>query len=346
MSLLNDMLKDLEERKPKEIKIAGSHLDIVGGRNIHFGLRLISVIVITATLTALTFHFFKPAAMQKIVTQDESTTKSKDIPAEMTQVKAEPIPNSNVNQDVKAIQTKPVETNAVIPKQQETQVLQSQIPTAQTSTHSMAETEQLINASINKVLAAPSIEELQENKYKQAMEFANQGDWAKAIDMLQSLLNENPRFISAYQSLAAFQLQQGNVRAAKKVLLQGIEYAPQKIELRKMFAHVLGQTGDIKKALSILLSNAPPIVKDPEYYALMASYLEKDGQMQRAGQVYRALVDIEPENSTYWLGYAVALESMNRLNEALKAYAKVLDGYDTKPVLQAYAAERVKVLKG
>jgi len=145
--------------------------------------------------------------------------------------------------------------------------------------------------------------------------------------------------------LASFQLHTGQLAAAKRTLVKGIRQEGS-VELTKMYAHILGEEGQYKKALKVLYQMSPPINQQQDYYAMMAVFFEKLGEVEKAGEIYQSLVNIEPENGAYWLGLAISLEQMNHLNAAVKAYHRVLDNYDSKPMLQAYAAKRLKLLKG
>ena len=86
--------------------------------------------------------------------------------------------------------------------------------------------------------------------------------------------------------------------------------------------------------------------KEQDYYALMAAYFEKTGQIEQAGKIYSALVKANPNNGSFWLGLAVALEQTKKSNLAIQAYQRVLDNYESKPIIQAYAAERLTKLQG
>jgi tetratricopeptide (TPR) repeat protein len=320
MSLLNDMLKDLEGQNKVTIKVPSKPVGLPIENKFHRMIRIFSITVIIATMTALAINFFdlKRTIQKPIEKKIESEVKNPKLIKNLSQAS-----DAGISEKTKSEKT-------LENKRQEPIVLPSQI----------------VEIPILKRFSPPSLHERNVEKYHKAMEFANDSRWQQAISLLWQIIESDSEFIQAYQSLAAFQLQQGQIDSARNLLLKGLHLSPNNYDMRKMLAHIYGESGSLKKALAVLMRNAPPIGNDPEYYALLAAYLQKNDNSEKSAEVYRSLIKIEPANGTYWLGYAVALESINKLNEAQKAYQKVLNSFEMQPILQAYAAERLNVLKG
>ena len=83
-----------------------------------------------------------------------------------------------------------------------------------------------------------------------------------------------------------------------------------------------------KQALYLLQQYSPPIEEYPNYYALMAALQQQLGQPNLAVQLWSVLA-IQNDNSTWWLGLSIALESSSRPNAAIDAYEHAIsaEGY-------------------
>ena len=97
-------------------------------------------------------------------------------------------------------------------------------------------------------------------------------------------------------------------------------------------SRILINQGKYQQALAVLKKHAPAdISQAPDYFNLMAVTFETLNKLDKAGAIYQQLVYVDPNKSAYWLGLGLALEHQNQLNQAINAYARVIDSYDATP---------------
>jgi tetratricopeptide (TPR) repeat protein len=117
---------------------------------------------------------------------------------------------------------------------------------------------------------------------------------------------------------------------------------PTDIELR---ARVLVDEGKFSDALTILKKTTPTINQYPDYYALLAAIYQHEGSSTQAAQLYRQLLAIKPDQSKWWVGLGVALETIGRNGEALEAYTEAKNNkQNLTPELQTYLQDRIENL--
>lgn len=188
-------------------------------------------------------------------------------------------------------------------------------------------------------------EQLAEQNYQAAIDAANQGDFAMAIDLADKALSENPAYHDARKIyiLAAFQTGQDNI--AIKALEEGLRLAPEYSPFVKIKARLLIQENRAQEALAMLDKIKPEVDKDPEHYAFIAALYQDLGQYDQAVQLYNQLLAIQPYNSVWWAGLAVSIDAKGHAKEALIAFEKAreLGGLDV--TLSEYVYNRIETLK-
>lgn len=84
----------------------------------------------------------------------------------------------------------------------------------------------------------------------------------------------------------------------------------------------------------------------PDFYGTLAAALQSVGRVLEAGSLYRSLIQVDPNDGRYWLGYAIALEHNNKANQAIAAYIRASQNPDSEPTVRDYAENRLKILQG
>lgn len=139
-------------------------------------------------------------------------------------------------------------------------------------------------------------------------------------------------------------LGQGRQDRAGELLLEGLAHAPRDADLARLYAGLLVRRGDLAEALELLERAAPPLRADPDYHALRATLLRRTGRPEAAVEVYHSLVRSRPASGLWWMGLGIALESAHREREALPAFRRALRGRDLQPAVSRYIGERIAAL--
>lgn len=183
--------------------------------------------------------------------------------------------------------------------------------------------------------------------YNQALTFLDEGDFYSAEQALQLIIKQNPKFIKASQTLAEILLEQNKSKQAQVIISQGLQRFAQDLKLLELQAKLLLSQQRVTKALALLKKNAPADISiAPDFYNLMAVAYEKLNQIDKAGEIYQQLVYINPHKSAYWFGFALYLENRQQRNEAVNAFVHATESYDATPLIVAYAKDRITALRG
>ena len=189
-------------------------------------------------------------------------------------------------------------------------------------------------------------EEWHDEQLNAALEALEAGAEQHATDLLTLILTRFPASIEARENLAGIYLAQGALDEAFTVLNEGLGYEPHNLSLTTMKARVLVEQGKHREALTLLLQFNPDINKSPEYYALLAALFESLGRTNEAGSVYQTLIKLDPTNGQYWLGLGIALEHKHSLQQAMEAYKRASQSENIQPAVRSYAENRLNSLQG
>jgi tetratricopeptide (TPR) repeat protein len=197
---------------------------------------------------------------------------------------------------------------------------------------------------IKKTEVKPSPQQLAERSYEQALEAIDQNNFEQAEIELQASLKKVPNFIKARKTLVTLLINRQQYHSAAQLLQAGLRYTPDSVDLIKLYAQLLVRQGRLPKALVILQHVTPALEDEPEYYALMAVLRQRLGDPMIAAQLYEQLLKYNSNNSVWWMGLGIALESFGKRNAAVNAYKHAISTGGLSPDVQAYIEG--KILQG
>jgi MSHA biogenesis protein MshN len=201
-------------------------------------------------------------------------------------------------------------------------------------------------ALVNKVYAPLSVEEWHDTQMNKVLAAIDEGADARATELLKTILIKTPQSVDARESLASIHLNNGNLSEASAIIEQGLSYMPANPSLLTIKARIFLEQGRSQEAIALLSRHHPSLARFPDYYGTLAAALQSEGRIVDAGSLYKALLQVEPDNSQYWLGYGMALEYNNKKNQAIEAYNRVTQGFEGDPAVRDYAENRLKTLQG
>lgn len=199
---------------------------------------------------------------------------------------------------------------------------------------------------VKKVFQALSGKEWYEDQLNTALQAIEEQDDARAIGILHIILGKFPSSMEARETLAAVYLSRDELAQAEQILDEGLRYEPRALRLSTMKARLLLEQNKPQDAFTLLDQFSPEIRKEPDFYGLKAVLLQALGRTNDAGSLYQALLKLEPSNGQYWLGYGIALESKHATQQAIAAYKRATQSEEIEPNVRAYAENRLKRLQG
>ena len=344
MSLLNNLLKDLSKQKPLKNPIPLLHAVPSNGIT-QFMWRLIAggiVLIIVCIGLILINKVSDSLAKLQVPLQDESAIIVTD-----SVLKAAPLV--------------PLKQISYIPALPPVQVLESKLPPAPqltseenelpdwVDTEEDLESKAIANSestAVNKIYAPQTLSEWHDAQMNKALQAIEEGRDDRAIEFLQEILDKIPNAVNASENLASLYLTYGDYDLAATVVNDGLKYTPSDIPLISIKARLILEQGKTAEAVKYLSNYHPPIETYPDFYGTLAAALQGEGKIVESGGIFKSLIQIDPNNGQYWLGYAISLEYTHNLNQAKEAYIRASQSPDTETVVRAYAENRLKKIQG
>lgn len=162
-----------------------------------------------------------------------------------------------------------------------------------------------------------------------------------AAERLEQALNLEPAAFAPRELLADLHLRHGRRSAALELWHGGVKLAPAEVHWRKRLARALLEDGDGAGAIAQLqLGAQPTVAADVEFHGLLAAAYQRQGEPSRAAAVYRRLAEQEPRGGIWWLGLAIALEGLRDGEGAKNAYQQALSSEGLGEEARSFAAGR------
>ncbi|WNC68138.1 tetratricopeptide repeat protein [Thalassotalea nanhaiensis] len=373
MSVINEMLKDLDKRKADEQAIANGHYQSrmpATATNKNFGMVLIAILI-TASICIASMYFLFPNAQtisstplivdNSVVEKTLNAENKQAKPAIVKTRKDDTVPANNnknttseiaTNTDVnvtpkEAAQKEP--TAAVVLAKTDPEVvtvsavqsthLSKEVPTAIPTKEDVAKTSSLV---ISKVELTPA--KLADKKLNIAMRALQNGQLKKAETLLEEAIILQPYYVEARKELAALWFGRKTYQPAKNLLSQGVMLMPDNEDFRMMLARIYSIEGNNEKAFKVLseLSTSRLL----EYQLALASMASQSDHHVAAINAYNKLLVMRPEQSRWWLALAISYDSNEQYQPATSAYQKAIAlGRLSSNSLQ-FAKQRLAELEG
>lgn len=178
--------------------------------------------------------------------------------------------------------------------------------------------------------------------YKKAMEALSAGEEEQAKLLLTDLVDTYPEYVAACETLIKLLLRHGDNKEAENVLLMGLKHQPHYLPFIELRARMLADANKNKEALVLLQSDSPKLNDHPDYYGLMAVLYQRVGEFMMSAKLYEQLLKMNGNKAVWWIGLGIALESLDRRNEALQAYTKAAESDGLTPELNAFVSGRIQ----
>lgn len=355
MSLLNQMLKDLEQRHASSTEVKELHGEIHSVPDVAASVQWWRIILVMLSLLLLGFAVWWAMRQQ-------SPQPAMPMPASVVPPAVMPA------QPVAALPTEPP---PVAPAADVTTV--PRLPGLETGLHSTPLAPSAIPGSARKaeppvepVDAMPTVTEppkhvklspevsiksmtpqqRSDNQYKQAVSLLQQGRVAEARDAFMLAVQEDPANHNARQMLAGLLVESKRSGEAMEVLQDGVRIAPEQSGFTMALARLQVEAGDRDTALQTLEQGAKYAGDDAEYHAFYAALLQRSGRHDEAVTQYLASLQTDPANTNWLVGVGISLQEQGRYADAREAFERARMVGGMVPELAAFVDQRLSQLKG
>ncbi|HEX7642666.1 MAG TPA: tetratricopeptide repeat protein [Burkholderiaceae bacterium] len=372
MSLINQMLQDLEQRSAGGINsvpsgIHGQIRAVPARRRIHPAWWMLLLVPLAG---AAVWYWMRPALqarpaqapqtaqavqqVQQVQQMQPATNLSLKIasqlgalppdtdpavpPPNIAAPAPEPKPYMSLAPETPREDNKVAEKvieKAAEPKAAETPKAQQAAP---------VKTDEARPAEVTKHVSELTPQQHAENEYREAAVLIQAGKQAEAIAILQQALKLDARHAGVRETLIGLLLQARRSDDALKVAQDGLALDPAQPGLTMILARVQLDQGDLHTALATMEHGMPYAGSNAEYHAFTAALMIRDKRNKDAIQQYTAALTVQPQNGVWWMGLGMALQSENHLPEAREAFLRA-DRSDTlTPELKAFVEQKLAQL--
>lgn len=371
MSLVNQMLQDLEQRRTAEASVSplgglsASGAAVATTQSINYLLLGTTLILLVTVVLALIYLF---GGRQAVVAEPVA-----EMMVSSVEVKAEP----EIQQSIVEMDPVWVEKESVINKIQSTEqsshvpvkvektelikkpVIKGEIESAGSisirepvsnsvggapTVIPMNEETQSDRSSVNKIIRPLTSEQQAQIAFQDAVKLLGRGDEPAAQHELEKALSIEPVHMRARETLSALLLNTGRVSEAAQTLSEGLRLRPTSTPLAKLYARVLVDQGDNDAAVAVLERARPLVATDPDYYALMGVLYRGVGKHAQASQVYQQILQARPGVAVWWMGLALSEDAMGSSAKALEAYQRAHRAGGLKAEVLQYVQSRITAL--
>ena len=181
--------------------------------------------------------------------------------------------------------------------------------------------------------------------YKEAMQLLQAGDKTKASISLHKVLAKQPTHMNARVQLIDYYRSIGETAKVEELLQQGLNINDKEPVYIKQKALLLNEKSKHGEALSLLLTMPKARQDDQEYKALLALTYFHEGLFDLAQRNYNQLLRLNPKNSNWRLGLAVAQDAAGEYQGAIENFTKAHNcgGLDSDTL--KYIQQRINTLQ-
>lgn len=163
---------------------------------------------------------------------------------------------------------------------------------------------------------------------QQAVLAAQSGRLMNSVSLWQQVQALAPQQSQAYTSQARLWGQMGQPERAQQILQQGLNEGADSAELRLLLAQHYVQQQQWAAADAVLLPQFD-LSLYPEYYGLKATAAQQRGDSVAAQQWFSRLIVLQPQQARWWLGAAIAFDQHGQRQQAQLHYRQALQWGDT-----------------
>ena len=376
MSVINQMLKDLEERAPEQGQVAMPVA--VSNKSSTMKIVVVSVVVLVC-LNLLGLYIWD--LQEQIQQQTKPLVSSSEIKAkeqkqepvkrqvrvssgELTEEKQEQVTilqqvKPRVSSDELTVkkqkqvaipqQIKPrvlsdelivkKQEQLAIPQQTKPRVSSSELRTRAKEENKIA---QVTPSKMTVSRREMTPKELVSQKLARAEKAIRNNDIIKAEAFFEEVLIIQPNHKEARKKLAALWFGKKSYQQATNLLSQGISLDSNDAELRMLKARIHQQQGQIQAAYNTLKPLA--LVKNQEYQVTLANVSQQIARYKSAIQAYKILIDMQEYSGRWHLGLAIIYDKSSQFSLAAAEYKLALTKPDLSIASAEFAQQRIQAL--
>ncbi len=353
MSLVNDMLRDLEKRQLRERQQLSSYggFSVAGAPEIesaaHGRVWLIPLALVLLSAGMLAGGRIDWAQLGNADTPAPDPIPAAFVSGPSVDDTASLLPVNEpevaaVSDVVTGVPEEPAAGAAAVDSRKEPVELAAEEPV---SVAAVATPTPLVESAPLRTPVRRTPEELGAERMDHGVAALRAGNMREAEESFRGALRAVPDDTRAYELLYSSLVRQGRTLEAEEILNAGLDTARRPERLAKLYARALVDRGQGDEALGLLQTHRPVQSRDLEYDAFVAALLQQVGRHREAAELYREFVVLRPEHSVWWLGLGISQDALGQEAAALESYRQARLGGSLSDTVDDYAESRIAALQ-
>ncbi len=193
---------------------------------------------------------------------------------------------------------------------------------------------------IEKQPRTPVASEASDAEYRKGMNAIKRGSAGEASTSLRAALRIEPGHLAARQALLSILVDQKQWDEAQAVGTEGLALDPKQAGWAMLVARLQVERGDMPAAIKTLDEHTQYAERNADYLGFHALLLQKVKRLPEAIERYRSALALKPGEGRWWYGLGLALEASQRSVEAKEAYAQARASTNLPADLAAAAEQK------
>lgn len=181
--------------------------------------------------------------------------------------------------------------------------------------------------------------------YQKAVALLQQGRVTEAQESLGESVMVAPDHAATRRALAGILVERKQYAQAEQLLRDGLGRGGSQPEFAMALARIQVERGDGRGALETLQQNLPGAKDHAGYQAFLAALLQRQGQHKLAIEHYLTALRLAPASASSLVGLGISLQAENHPAEAQEAFSRAKTSGGLSPELQNFVEQRLKQLQ-
>lgn len=181
-------------------------------------------------------------------------------------------------------------------------------------------------------------------RYQEALALLREHRNDEAEGKLREALHLDPANGDAAEALGVLLINEGRTVEAAPIIDAARRLHKQQPMLELLAARIRLAQGDVAGATALLEKGLPFSGQTPEYVALLAALYQKQKRYDDSVRAYQRAIVLDPSVGAWWVGLGISEEGAGNSHDAVSAYTRALRRNLT-PALHSYAQQRLDALQ-
>ena len=181
-----------------------------------------------------------------------------------------------------------------------------------------------------------------ERLYRAAVVLLGQAREAEGIATLRLALKDDPEHLAARQLLIKFSVDRRDLETAQTDLEEGLRRLPKQTAWAMLLSRIKLDRGDAGGALALLERHESHAGSAADYQGAMAAMLQRLNRQADAEGRFGRAAQTEPGNGRWWIGLGMTREAQGKTTEAREAYRNALGTNGLGAELRSFAETKVR----